>query len=193
MLANAPSVGSYSADDSLLQRGHHFRDEFLPAVQYSEQRILARGRVFDIVSLSSEACVDEIGRFRDRRRQRLRIKESDTFKGIDDPRKARVSKRAAKNGGQVAGKAVLGKVAERVAVGDTFEGESSQKRQVGEVVAEEIRSCDRDLAARKAERSGVQGGGQDTSRRPSVNEDVSQTICEWSKRRKTKVSTYENL
>lgn len=117
--------GSSRADDSLLQRCHHFRDEFLPAVQYSEQRLLARGRVFDIVTLSGEACVDEIRRLRDWRRKRLRIEESDTFEGIDDARKARISKRAAKDGGQVAGKAVLRKVAERVPVGDTFEGESS--------------------------------------------------------------------
>lgn len=125
------------------------------------------------MTLSGEACVDEIGRFRDRCRKRLRIEESDTFEGIDDARKARVSKRAAKDGGQVAGKAVLRKVTERVPVGDTLEGESSQKRQVGEVVAEEVRSCDRDFAAREAERSGVQGGSQDTPRGPPVNEAVS--------------------
>ena len=145
----------------------------MPAVQHSEQRLLARGRVFDLVTLSGEACVDEIRRVRDWRRKRLRIEESDTFEGIDDARKARVSQRAAKDGGQVAGKAVLRKVAERVPVGNTFEGEASQKREVREVVAEEIRSCDGDFAARKAERSGVQGGGQDSSRRPPVNEAVS--------------------
>lgn len=93
----------YGADDSLLQRCHHFQYEFMPAVQYSEQRLLAGFRIFDVVTLSGEACVDEIRRLRDWRRKRLRIEESDTFEGIDDAREARVSQRAAKDGGQVAG------------------------------------------------------------------------------------------
>lgn len=106
-----------------------------------------RSRVLDGVTLRYQAGIDKFCRTSQSRSDRFGVEQPDTFEGVHDAGEAWVSKGAAEDGRQVAGKAVLREVAERVSVGDTFEGKSSQKGKTGKVLPKEVRACDRDLAA----------------------------------------------
>lgn len=84
--------------------------------------------------------------------------------------KERVRLTASKNGRQVFGQSVLLEVAQRIAVGNSFKGETVDNGNLGEILAQQLRAGDRNLARVEAEAGVVEGGGEDASRGPSVPE-----------------------
>lgn len=123
------------------------------------------------------AGVDELRPLLDWGLERLEAQQAERAEAAHDTRKARVAQRAAQDGRQVTGKAVLGEIRERVAVGHTLKGEAAEEGHVREVLREELVGRDGDVAAREAERRRVERGGEDAAGRPAVRASLSARVC----------------